>query len=176
MLHLTQLYHSVGLIMDVVSHTGLIVDVVSHTGVLNARAGTPHRKLWSSTSRLPHTTSPVHTAKRWVPRTTKFKRLQFAWLMLVDKSDWLPAHSLQVFPCERYFRRHLPTHGIGGKFKCQICKKFFKTEHYLKLHTRIHSGERVTTHTNTLIHSVTSPRANVIIHNTGSYEIWRFYS
>lgn len=46
----------------------------------------------------------------------------------------------QVFPCERYFRRHLPTHGIGGRFKCQICKKAFKTEHYLKLHTRIHSG------------------------------------
>lgn len=46
----------------------------------------------------------------------------------------------QVFPCERYFRRHLPTHGVGGRFKCQICKKAFKTEHYLKLHTRIHSG------------------------------------
>ncbi|KAI2649420.1 Zinc finger protein 341 [Labeo rohita] len=48
----------------------------------------------------------------------------------------------QVFPCERYFRRHLSTHGVGGKFKCQICKKFFKTEHYLKLHTKIHSGEK----------------------------------
>lgn len=46
----------------------------------------------------------------------------------------------KVFPCERYFRRHLPTHGIGGRFKCQICKKAFKTEHYLKLHIRIHSG------------------------------------
>lgn len=56
-------------------------------------------------------------------------------------SDILKTWSVhQVFPCERYFRRHLPTHGIGGRFKCQICKKAFKTEHYLKLHTRIHSG------------------------------------
>ncbi|KAF3860057.1 hypothetical protein F7725_000312 [Dissostichus mawsoni] len=50
-------------------------------------------------------------------------------------------HCQKVFPCERYFRRHLSTHGVGG-FKCQICKKAFKTEHYLKLHTRIHSGEK----------------------------------
>lgn len=53
-----------------------------------------------------------------------------------------PPRRPQVFPCERYFRRHLPTHGVGGRFKCQICKKAFKTEHYLKLHARIHSGVR----------------------------------
>ncbi|GLD72754.1 zinc finger protein 341 isoform X1 [Lates japonicus] len=29
-------------------------------------------------------------------------------------------HCQKVFPCERYFRRHLPTHGAGGRFKCQI--------------------------------------------------------
>ncbi|KAK2109852.1 hypothetical protein P7K49_009598 [Saguinus oedipus] len=44
-----------------------------------------------------------------------------------------------VFPCERYLRRHLPTHGSGGRFKCQVCKKFFRREHYLKLHAHIHS-------------------------------------
>lgn len=47
----------------------------------------------------------------------------------------------QVFTCERYLRRHLPTHGSGGRFKCQVCKKFFRREHYLKLHAHIHSGE-----------------------------------
>lgn len=52
------------------------------------------------------------------------------------------AFFLQVFPCERYLRRHLPTHGGGGKFKCQICKKFFRREHYLKLHAHIHSGKK----------------------------------
>ncbi|KAF7238926.1 hypothetical protein EYD10_14338 [Varanus komodoensis] len=52
------------------------------------------------------------------------------------------AHFVMVFPCERYLRRHLPTHGGGGKFKCQICKKFFRREHYLKLHAHIHSGEK----------------------------------
>lgn len=46
----------------------------------------------------------------------------------------------QVFPCERYLRRHLPTHGSGGRFRCQVCKKFFRREHYLKLHAHIHSG------------------------------------
>uniref|UniRef100_A0ACB8F5X8 Uncharacterized protein n=1 Tax=Sphaerodactylus townsendi TaxID=933632 RepID=A0ACB8F5X8_9SAUR len=59
-------------------------------------------------------------------------------------------HHLQTathnFPCphcqKRYLRRHLPTHGGGGKFKCQICKKFFRREHYLKLHAHIHSGEK----------------------------------
>uniref|UniRef100_A0A8C6WY91 Zinc finger protein 341 n=1 Tax=Neogobius melanostomus TaxID=47308 RepID=A0A8C6WY91_9GOBI len=51
-------------------------------------------------------------------------------------------HCQKVFPCERYFRRHLPTHGIGRRFKCPICKKAFKTDHYLKLHSRIHSGEK----------------------------------
>nr|XP_033819412.1 zinc finger protein 341 isoform X2 [Geotrypetes seraphini] len=48
----------------------------------------------------------------------------------------------KVFPCERYLRRHLPTHGAGGRFKCQICKKLFRREHYLKLHAHIHSGEK----------------------------------
>lgn len=47
-----------------------------------------------------------------------------------------------MFPCERYLRRHLPTHGSGGRFKCQVCKKFFRREHYLKLHAHIHSGEK----------------------------------
>nr|XP_008108205.1 PREDICTED: zinc finger protein 341 isoform X1 [Anolis carolinensis] len=51
-------------------------------------------------------------------------------------------HCQKVFPCERYLRRHLPTHGGGGKFRCQICKKLFRREHYLKLHAHIHSGEK----------------------------------
>ncbi|XP_053308810.1 zinc finger protein 341 [Spea bombifrons] len=51
-------------------------------------------------------------------------------------------HCQKVFPCERYLRRHLPTHGGGGRYKCQICKKLFRREHYLKLHNHIHSGEK----------------------------------
>ncbi|XP_060628323.2 zinc finger protein 341 isoform X1 [Anolis sagrei] len=51
-------------------------------------------------------------------------------------------HCQKVFPCERYLRRHLPTHGGGGKFRCHICKKLFRREHYLKLHAHIHSGEK----------------------------------
>ncbi|KAF5917861.1 hypothetical protein HPG69_010014, partial [Diceros bicornis minor] len=51
-------------------------------------------------------------------------------------------HCQKVFPCERYLRRHLPTHGSGGRFKCQVCKKLFRREHYLKLHAHIHSGEK----------------------------------
>ncbi|XP_032461799.1 zinc finger protein 341 isoform X2 [Phocoena sinus] len=57
------------------------------------------------------------------------------------KSGFCRLHTL-VFPCERYLRRHLPTHGSGGRFKCQVCKKFFRREHYLKLHAHIHSGEK----------------------------------
>ncbi|KAM8945631.1 zinc finger protein 341 [Pelodytes ibericus] len=51
-------------------------------------------------------------------------------------------HCQKVFPCERYLRRHLPTHGGGGRYKCQVCKKLFRREHYLKLHSHIHSGEK----------------------------------
>ncbi|XP_068118636.1 zinc finger protein 341 isoform X2 [Hyperolius riggenbachi] len=51
-------------------------------------------------------------------------------------------HCQKVFPCERYLRRHLPTHGGGGRYKCPICKKLFRREHYLKLHSHIHSGEK----------------------------------
>ncbi|KAM9296050.1 zinc finger protein 341 [Gastrophryne carolinensis] len=51
-------------------------------------------------------------------------------------------HCQKVFPCERYLRRHLPTHGTGGRYKCHICKKLFRREHYLKLHSHIHSGEK----------------------------------
>ncbi|XP_013369665.1 PREDICTED: zinc finger protein 341 [Chinchilla lanigera] len=51
-------------------------------------------------------------------------------------------HCQKVFPCERYLRRHLPTHGSGGRFKCQVCKKLFRREYYLKLHAHIHSGEK----------------------------------
>ncbi|XP_072592193.1 zinc finger protein 341 isoform X3 [Vulpes vulpes] len=58
------------------------------------------------------------------------------------KSHMTQHKNEQVFPCERYLRRHLPTHGSGGRFKCQVCKKFFRREHYLKLHAHIHSGEK----------------------------------
>ncbi|KAM5135222.1 zinc finger protein 341 [Mantella aurantiaca] len=51
-------------------------------------------------------------------------------------------HCQKVFPCERYLRRHLPTHGGGGRYKCPVCKKLFRREHYLKLHSHIHSGEK----------------------------------
>uniref|UniRef100_A0A8C5R2E2 Zinc finger protein 341 n=1 Tax=Leptobrachium leishanense TaxID=445787 RepID=A0A8C5R2E2_9ANUR len=51
-------------------------------------------------------------------------------------------HCQRVFPCERYLRRHLPTHGGGGRYRCQVCKKLFRREHYLKLHSHIHSGEK----------------------------------
>lgn len=69
------------------------------------------------------------------------------------------SHHPQVFPCERYFRRHLPTHGVGGRFKCQICKKAFKTEHYLKLHARIHSGVKTPLHC--LLRCVKGSKVNV---------------
>ncbi|KAL3859643.1 hypothetical protein ACJMK2_009857, partial [Sinanodonta woodiana] len=51
-------------------------------------------------------------------------------------------HCEKVFTCERYLRRHLPTHGTEGQFKCDVCQKAFKTEHYLKMHHFIHSGEK----------------------------------
>ncbi|VDI00010.1 Hypothetical predicted protein [Mytilus galloprovincialis] len=48
----------------------------------------------------------------------------------------------KVFTCERYLRRHLPSHGSEGQFQCTICQKRFKAEHYLKMHQMIHSGEK----------------------------------
>ncbi|XP_067650777.1 zinc finger protein 341-like isoform X2 [Haliotis asinina] len=51
-------------------------------------------------------------------------------------------HCDKVFACERYLRRHLPTHGTEGQFECSTCKKRFKTENYLKTHTLIHTGEK----------------------------------
>ncbi|XP_022106685.1 zinc finger protein 341-like [Acanthaster planci] len=51
-------------------------------------------------------------------------------------------HCKKVFPCERYLRRHLPTHSAHGQFTCHICQKSFKTDHYLKSHMLIHSGDK----------------------------------
>ncbi|XP_019629163.1 PREDICTED: zinc finger protein 341-like [Branchiostoma belcheri] len=51
-------------------------------------------------------------------------------------------HCEKVFPCERYLRRHLPTHGTMGDHVCNVCEKRFKTEHYLKMHVLIHTGEK----------------------------------
>ncbi len=47
----------------------------------------------------------------------------------------------KVFPCERYLRRHLLTHGSGLHI-CQYCEKTFKTANYLKVHLVIHTGEK----------------------------------
>lgn len=47
----------------------------------------------------------------------------------------------KVFPCERYLRRHLLTHG-SGLYDCQFCDKTFKTSNYLKVHMVIHTGEK----------------------------------
>lgn len=47
----------------------------------------------------------------------------------------------KVFPCERYLRRHLLTHG-SGLHDCQYCDKTFKTSNYLKVHMVIHTGEK----------------------------------
>ncbi|XP_062584073.1 zinc finger protein 341-like [Saccostrea cucullata] len=50
-------------------------------------------------------------------------------------------HCNKSFTCERYLRRHLPSHGSEGQFQCPICEKKFKAEHYLKMHALIHTGE-----------------------------------
>ncbi|RWS30011.1 zinc finger protein 341-like protein, partial [Leptotrombidium deliense] len=50
-------------------------------------------------------------------------------------------HCNKVFPCERYLRRHLLTHGSGLHI-CQFCEKTFKTANYLKVHLVIHTGEK----------------------------------
>ncbi|XP_048736364.2 zinc finger protein 341-like isoform X2 [Ostrea edulis] len=50
-------------------------------------------------------------------------------------------HCNKSFTCERYLRRHLPSHGSEGQFQCTTCQKKFKAEHYLKMHALIHTGE-----------------------------------
>lgn len=47
----------------------------------------------------------------------------------------------KVFPCERYLRRHMLTHG-ADMFRCHFCNKSFKTANYLKVHIIIHTGEK----------------------------------
>lgn len=51
-------------------------------------------------------------------------------------------HCKKIFPCERYLRRHLPTHGSTAKHTCTVCNGSFKTEHYLRMHMLIHSGDK----------------------------------
>lgn len=117
------------------------------SGVPSVRADIPPRRLWSSISSPPPTASPAHTARRCVRRPQRPLKDTPAVLLFGGATTHndgrlkcFPLSVRQVFQCERYFRRHLPTHGIGGRFKCPICKKAFKQEHYLKLHSRIHSG------------------------------------
>lgn len=51
------------------------------------------------------------------------------------------AHCSKIFPCERYLRRHLMTHGADA-YPCRYCDKAFKTANYLKVHIVIHTGEK----------------------------------
>ncbi|XP_068083537.1 zinc finger protein 341 [Anabrus simplex] len=48
----------------------------------------------------------------------------------------------KVFACERYLRRHLPTHGAPESYICPVCDKGFRTEQYLNTHRSIHTGEK----------------------------------
>ncbi|KAL5022786.1 hypothetical protein ScPMuIL_001941 [Solemya velum] len=62
--------------------------------------------------------------------------------LLTTNHNFPCPHCKKWFPCERYLRRHLPTHGTEGQFQCPTCLKRFKTEPYLKSHMLIHSGEK----------------------------------
>ncbi|XP_041355906.1 zinc finger protein 341-like isoform X2 [Gigantopelta aegis] len=62
--------------------------------------------------------------------------------MATTTHNYACPHCDKVFMCERYLRRHLPTHGTEGQFECYTCLKKFKTEHYLKMHMLIHTGEK----------------------------------
>ncbi|KAM4623192.1 zinc finger protein 341 [Discoglossus pictus] len=97
-----------------------------------------------SHSMLPQITAKkelaVHKCLKCMNKYSTFEALE---LHLQTSTHSYPCpHCQKVFICERYLRRHLATHGGGGRFKCQICKKLFRREHYLKLHSRIHSGEK----------------------------------
>ncbi|KAG8223930.1 hypothetical protein J437_LFUL003738, partial [Ladona fulva] len=70
-------------------------------------------------------------------------------------------HCKRIFHCERYLRRHLPTHGTAriiapaaddpitaapylyvGSYECDICSKKFRTERYMTNHRLIHFENR----------------------------------
>ncbi|MEQ2202723.1 hypothetical protein XENOCAPTIV_013638 [Xenoophorus captivus] len=88
---------------------------------------------------------------------------------------FIPHHLYCVFlfrcvKCQN--RRHLPTHGVGGRFRCQICKKAFKTEHYLKLHTLIHSG--IKPYKCLFCQKAFSRRAHMLEHQQSHTDNYRF--
>jgi len=62
--------------------------------------------------------------------------------MAVSTHSYPCVHCGKVFACERYLRRHLPTHGTSHSFTCQQCGKGFRTEQYLNTHMLTHSSHK----------------------------------
>ncbi|KAJ4442420.1 hypothetical protein ANN_04006 [Periplaneta americana] len=62
--------------------------------------------------------------------------------MAVSTHSYPCPHCGKVFACERYLRRHLPTHGTAQSFTCQQCGKGFRTEQYLNTHMLTHSTHK----------------------------------
>lgn len=62
--------------------------------------------------------------------------------MAISTHSYPCVHCGKVFACERYLRRHLPTHGTAQSFTCQQCGKGFRTEQYLNTHMLTHSSHK----------------------------------
>jgi DNA-directed RNA polymerase subunit RPC12/RpoP len=62
--------------------------------------------------------------------------------MAISTHSYPCPHCGKVFACERYLRRHLPTHGTAQSFTCQQCGKGFRTEQYLNTHLLTHSAHK----------------------------------
>lgn len=62
--------------------------------------------------------------------------------MAISTHSYPCPHCGKIFACERYLRRHLPTHGTAQSFTCQQCGKGFRTEQYLNTHMLTHSTHK----------------------------------
>ena len=62
--------------------------------------------------------------------------------MAVSTHSYPCPHCGKIFACERYLRRHLPTHGTAKSFMCPQCGKGFRTEQYLNTHKLTHSSHK----------------------------------
>ncbi|KAJ9574971.1 hypothetical protein L9F63_007861, partial [Diploptera punctata] len=62
--------------------------------------------------------------------------------MAVSTHSYPCQHCGKIFTCERYLRRHLPTHGTAQSYMCPQCGKGFRTEQYLNTHKLTHSTHK----------------------------------
>lgn len=107
----------------------------------------------SSMGQLPHFPSQMKKVGGDPDRPFTCSKCHKTFLHVLTRCEPAPEHQCPMCPYKtRYdnrFKTHMYQHTGVPAFKCDVCNKSYLDEHYLKIHQRLHTGEKkskLTTH------------------------------